>query len=316
MQLFGFQTPKNTRFLFIAYVLFSVLYFLWYGLVVGLNSGNIAFYFLISILLFCTTGSRRFLLTFLPFVIYLLLYESLRILHEYNIFNIHNEALYQFELKWFGFNIGGQLMTLNEFFLTNKHIILDIYSGIFYISWVPFPLLFTTLLFFKGWEKLAFRFWLCFLITNIFGFIIYITLPAAPPWYYLQYGAEINLDMVGQSAGLAAFDNIIGFPLYENMYAQSSNVYGALPSMHAAFPLILSYYSLRYKNWLFTGLFVLSLTGIWFGAVYTTHHYVVDLLAGIFCAILGIIITEKWFNKQSEKGFLHDYQQKLVKSHP
>lgn len=314
MSFLGIQQPSYPKSLLYGYLAFTALYFAWYGFVVGLNSGNLAFYLLISVLLFLSKGTRRFLLSFLPFVIYLLLYESLRILHEYNIFNIHNEALYNVELSLFGFNYGGQLITLNEFFLTNKHVLLDFYSGIFYISWVPFPLFFTILLFFKNWEKLAFRFWLCFLITNLFGFIIYIILPAAPPWYYLQYGAEINLNTVGQSAGLAAFDQIIGFPLYENMYAQSSNVFGALPSMHAAFPLMLTYYSLRYKNWFLTGLFFVSITGIWFGAVYSTHHYVIDILAGILCAILGIIITEMWFKKNETEGFLFEYQKKIIRT--
>ena len=91
------------------------------------------------------------------------------------------------------------------------------------------------------------------------------------------------------------------------MYSQSSNVFGALPSMHAAFPLLLTYYSTRYKNWFLTGLFVLSLSGIWFGAIYTSHHYLIDILAGIFCGFLGIMITERLLNKANRDGFLYKY---------
>ena len=120
-------------------------------------------------------------------------------------------------------------------------------------------------------------------------------MPAAPPWYYLEYGAMIDLTTTGQTAGLGRFDELIGFPLYANMYGQSSNVFGALPSMHAAFPMLLTIYSIRYKNWWLTGLFAISMISIWIGAIYTSHHYIIDILMGIACGIIGYLITEWYF---------------------
>jgi membrane-associated phospholipid phosphatase len=32
------------------------------------------------------------------------------------------------------------------------------------------------------------------------------------------------------------------------------------------------------------------MVGIWFAAVYNSHHYVLDVLAGITCGITGIIL--------------------------
>jgi membrane-associated phospholipid phosphatase len=32
------------------------------------------------------------------------------------------------------------------------------------------------------------------------------------------------------------------------------------------------------------------MVGIWFSAIYTSHHYVLDVLAGITCAIVGIAL--------------------------
>ena len=34
--------------------------------------------------------------------------------------------------------------------------------------------------------------------------------------------------------------------------------------------------------------------GIWFTAVYTGHHYVIDVLLGIAVAIVGIFVLEKF----------------------
>jgi membrane-associated phospholipid phosphatase len=42
--------------------------------------------------------------------------------------------------------------------------------------------------------------------------------------------------------------------------------------------------------------------GIWFSAVYLSHHYVVDVLAGMLCATIGItlfnLLTKAaWFSR-------------------
>jgi len=288
----------------LSYALFTIVYFAWYVFLVGTNAMTFAFFAIVTLLFFVSPKTRKIFYVFLPFFIYLVLYDSLRILHDYNIFTIHNKDLYDLEVAWFGIELNGTKATMNEYFQFHQNKFMDLMSGIFYISWVPFPLAFTIYLIFKKRYYLAFNFWLAFLITNLLGFIIYITLPAAPPWYYLEYGAQINLDTVGQSAGLARFDEMIGFGLYETMYSQSSNVFGALPSMHAAFPLLLTVYSLRYKNYWFTALFALSMLSIWIGAVYTSHHYILDILLGILCGVFGYLITEYWLKNSHSERFL------------
>lgn len=176
---------------------------------------------------------------------------------------------------------------------------------------MPFPLIFASYVFFKGRSRLSFQLWTAFLITNLFGFIIYITLPAAPPWYYLEYGPIVDFTTPGNPAGLLRFDEIINLPIYQNMYSNASNVFGALPSMHAAFPVLLTFYSLRYNNKFLSSLFALSILGIWFGAVYSSHHYIIDLLMGVICAIIGILITEYWFKNHKEDSMLANYLDRL-----
>lgn len=277
-------------------VVFTILYWLWFGLVVGTDAMAIAFYLLVMLLIFINGTTRKLALSFSPFFLYLICYSSLKILHDYNPFPIIIKKLYDLEVAWFGVMVDGTKASLCEYF--NQHInpVFDIISGAFYITWAPFPIIFGLLTFFKGRRKLTFDFWTCFLIANIFGFIIYIVLPAAPPWYFLQYGDNIMVNAPGEPAGLARFDEMIGFPLYHGMYSQGTNTFGALPSMHAAFPLILSFYSLKYGNKILSTLFIISLLAIWFGAVYSNHHYLIDVLMGIGCAIIGILLTEKTVN--------------------
>jgi len=291
----------------IGYLVFSLLYFLWFAGFIGLNTGHVAVYIAITICVFSTAITRNLMVAISPFICYLFGYDSLRVLHEYELFPIINEVLYNMEKNIFGVQMNGSKVTLNEYFLEHQNIFLDLLSGLFYISWVPFPVAFTLYLFFTGRRGFCFRFWTCFLIANLFGFAIYILLPAAPPWYYLEYGAEIMRTAGGQPAGLIKFDELIGIPIYQNMYNAGTNTFGALPSMHAAFPLILTYYSLRVKKTWMILLFGLSMISIWIGAVYTSHHYVIDMVMGIACGVLGLLITEWLFNKNPRYRLLREF---------
>jgi len=291
-----------------AFISYTIIYWLWFGLVVGTDTMAIAFYLLTFMLFFGNQTTRKLGLAFSPFFIYLICYSSLKILHDYNPFPIIIKRLYDLEVKWFGVNLDGVKVSLCEYFNAHLHPVLDVISGSFYITWAPFPILFGLYIFFKKRRKLVFDFWLCFLLANIFGFIIYILLPAAPPWYYLEYGDKLMVNAPGEPGGLARFDEMIGFPLYHGMYSQGTNTFGALPSMHAAFPLILSFYSFKYRSNLLSIIFVISMISIWFGAIYSNHHYIIDVLMGIGCAIIGIFLTEKTVNS----NFAPNWYQKVI----
>ena len=85
------------------------------------------------------------------------------------------------------------------------------------------------------------------------------------------------------------------------MYSKSSNVFAAMPSMHAAFMLIVLYYGIKsgLKGWNF--LFGIVMVGIWFSAVYTSHHYILDIIAGIACAFLAIFLLQR-FVQRTQQG--------------
>jgi membrane-associated phospholipid phosphatase len=50
------------------------------------------------------------------------------------------------------------------------------------------------------------------------------------------------------------------------------------------------YYSIKNRFKWANLFFVVVMLGIWFTAVYASHHYILDVLAGILSAITGIII--------------------------
>jgi membrane-associated phospholipid phosphatase len=172
----------------------------------------------------------------------------------------------------------------------------DVLAGVFYLCWIPLPLIFSGFLFFKDKEAF-FRYTLSFLIVNLIGFVIYYAYPAAPPWYVQQYGFAFNPHTPGNTAGLGRFDSYFHVSVFSSLYAKSSNVFAAMPSLHAAYPLTVLYCGMRYRLGRVNALFALIMVGIWFAAVYSSHHYVLDVLGGIACGLAGIILFDYLYGR-------------------
>ena len=245
------------------------------------------------ILLFClayftSAISRKFILGFSAFIVFWIVFDYMKAFPNYTVSRVHIGDLYQLEKNVFGIKQGNILLTPNEYWRQNQQPFLDALAGFFYLCWVPVPLFFTGYLFFTRREESA-RFSLTFLWVNILGFFIYYIYPAAPPWYVQHFGTVFYANTPGSEAGLQGFDNLFQVKIFQSMYAKSSNVFAAMPSLHAAYPAIVLYYGIRNKLGKVNIAFAIIMAGIWFSAVYTSHHYIMDILAGVACAIIGIV---------------------------
>lgn len=172
------------------------------------------------------------------------------------------------------------------------------WAGIFYLCWVPVPIAFGIYLYLKKERSLYLRFAMVFLFVNLIGFTGYYIHPAAPPWYAINYGMEAILNTPGNVAGLGRFDELTGLSVFQSIYGRNANVFAAVPSLHAAYMVIPLYYAIvRKSSKMLIALFAIILVGIWCTAVYSSHHYIIDVLLGIFCALLGIFVFEKGLMK-------------------
>jgi hypothetical protein len=237
---------------------------------------------------YLSNPTRRFILGFIVFIVFWILFDSMKLFPNYRYSRVHIEGLYQLEKTLFGIrDATGALLTPNEFFNIHRGTLPDILAGFFYLCWIPVPLAFAGYLFYKDKEKF-FQFALSFLIVNLLGFVVYYACPAAPPWYIQYHGFAFNQHTPGNTAGLGRWDDFFHVHVFAGLYAKSSNVFAAMPSLHAAYPLTVLYYGLKFRLRWINLLFLIIMFGIWFAAVYSSHHYVLDVLAGITCGILGI----------------------------
>jgi membrane-associated phospholipid phosphatase len=223
---------------------------------------------------------------------------------------VHITDLYAWEKQWFGFVSDGTLVTPNEYWLKNSRIFLDIMSGLFYLLWVPVPIVFSVFLFLTNRKRQFLYFLLTFLLVNLLGFVGYYLYPAAPPWYLQQYGTEFLENTPSNPAQLIKFDQFFNLPVFQTLYSKGSNVFAAMPSLHSSYPLIVIYYGIKNRLGKINIFFAVVVVGIWFAAVYTSHHYVLDVLAGILTAVLGILL----FNRFKETQIIKTFIERILKA--
>lgn len=285
---------------------FVLVYMGWILGFVGLRTDHWYFIVFLAIAYFATKQSRKVVLSFVFFILFWIIYDAMRVFPNYMVSPIHIAEPYNIEKALFGFQYGGELVTPNEYFKLKEHPILDFVAGMFYLTWVPLPMAYAVYLFFKD-RQMMLRFSACFLFANLLGFVVYYAYPAAPPWYVYYYGFEQNFDIPGSAAQLSRFDDLVGSPIFKNMYNKNANVFAAIPSLHSAYPVVLLYYGLKKRYKIASAIFLLDVLGIWFAAVYSMHHYIIDVILGAFCAIIAIFVFENLLMSTSLKKLLNRY---------
>jgi hypothetical protein len=269
--------------------LLSIAYLAFSTFLIGYKPDELTLVVIFNMLFYASAITRKFILGFTIFIVYWIIFDYMKAFPNYNYNPVHIADLYNTEKHLFGIHFNGKLLTPNEYWLANSNTFIDVVSGLFYLCWIPVPLGFAAYLFFKN-KKQFLNFSLTFVLVNILGFIVYYTYPAAPPWFVQYHGFHFIPLTMGNTAGLARFDAYFHAGVFKNIYTKGSNVFAAMPSLHSSYPVIVLYYGLKNRLGLVNIFFAIVTVGIWFTAVYASHHYVLDVLAGITCAALGITL--------------------------
>jgi hypothetical protein len=156
---------------------------------------------------------------------------------------------------------------------------LEAFAVLMWLSHFTVPVVLGFVLWLKG-RRPAFVVLMCSLLgVLVLGEITFVLAPTAPPWLAAQDGhlPPVHHLLKQSLAGmhLSGIARIDGDPRHYNIVA-------ALPSLHAAFPLLSLLVARRFglPRWLQVAL-ALQIVGVAFAIVYTGEHYVVDVLAGL-----------------------------------
>jgi len=267
----------------------SIAYLLVSWLLVGYKSDQLVLIGIFNVLFYASVTTRKFILGFTIFIVYWIIFDYMKAFPNYNYNDVAIGSLYHAEKHLFGINFNNTILTPNEYLRLKGNAFIDVSAGLFYLCWIPVPLAFAAFLFFRN-KKQFIRFAMTFVLVNLLGFIVYYAYPAAPPWYIQVHGFKFQPLTQGNMAGLARFDQFFNINLFKSIYAKGSNVFAAMPSLHSSYPVIVLYYGVKNRLGIINLFFGIVMLGIWFTAVYASHHYVLDVLAGILTATTGIVL--------------------------
>jgi membrane-associated phospholipid phosphatase len=199
---------------------------------------------------------------------------------------VHTGDMYRLETSIFP---GPHGLAWAEYLNAHPNKILDFFTGASYALFLYEFIGLLLFYFFVQRERFAPLAW-AFFAANTLGAIVYMFCPVAPPWYVIQHGlGPAELHPLSSAAGCARFDALLGIHYFAGFYSRNPNVYGAMPSLHVAYPLLFVIYSWeRGWKWRVPGV-AFNLLVI-FSAVYLAHHYILDVVAGLATAV-----ASAWF---------------------
>lgn len=203
---------------------------------------------------------------------------------------VHVADLYFAERALFGIEQAGKLVTPTEWAAAHLHPVFDALAGFAYLAYLAETFGFAVYLYFKRPERMGLLVW-GFLAVNVAGMITYILYPAAPPWYVDQYGlGPAVMDAAPSAARTARFDELFGVSVFASFYSRNVNVFGAMPSLHCAYPTLVFWVARPMGRGLAVAAGGFAL---WVGlaAVYLNHHYVLDVLAGVAYGCLAYALV-------------------------
>ncbi len=238
------------------------------------------------LLAFAAESTRKLLLGLYPIAVVGLLYDAMRYVQDLGVTpaRLHDCDIRAVESRLFGFGLGGG-RTVHDWLQAHTSPVLDVLCSIPYGTFIFAMLAMAVYLYFADFPALQ-RFGWTFLMMNVAAFVTYHVYPAAPPWYFHAHGCALDLTVhASEGPNLARVDGLLGFPYFHAFYGRSHDVFGAVPSLHVAYPLLILREGWRhFRPWLRVVAGVYAAT-MCFGAVYLDHHWLIDVLLGVLYAI-------------------------------
>ena len=120
----------------------AALFLLLTALCIGLRTEHLFMVGLFLALFFASRTTRQLAVALLPFVLFAISYDWMRVWPNYRVNPIDVQGLYEAEKSLFGVTLGSERLTLCEYFARHHWLLADLLAGFFYLCWVPVPIAF------------------------------------------------------------------------------------------------------------------------------------------------------------------------------
>ncbi|MFZ5896628.1 MAG: phosphatase PAP2 family protein [Myxococcota bacterium] len=249
-----------------------------------------------ALLGFWSARSQRLLREASPALMTALGYDAMRYLTPALV---HSErvaacGLRQAELTFFS---AGPNLTWGEFIANHHTPALDLFFAVPYTVFI-YVAAATAIYWYRRDIAQMRRYVLAFAVANFLAFAFWLAIPAAPPWYVHAHGCAVDLQAHANPAGLARVDTLLGIHYFENFYGRAASVFGAMPSMHCAYPMIgllVAFPTASLRAKLLHGAYTLWM---FVAALYLDHHWVVDALVGYLVAFSAVWLANAYLTRR------------------
>jgi hypothetical protein len=209
---------------------------------------------------------------------------------------VHVCDLRNLEMRLFGTSMNGHPATIHDWFQAHATLRADVFFSVPYATYLEAIVAYTVFAYaVREYDSMR-RFTWCFFLLSVLGFVTYHVYPAAPPWYYHARGCVADLTAhASEGPNLARVDAWSTVHYFHAFYGRSSNVFGAIPSLHVAYPLIIvlegwSTFSRGGRmKWPLRIAALLFWLWMCVAAVYLDHHWVTDLIVGLLYCVTAFL---------------------------
>lgn len=237
-----------------------------------------------------TGRARAFLRDWSAFIIVLLSWQVLQGMSTaFTHFKPHVSEMISFD-RFFFFGHVPTVWLQHHFYHPGHIAWYDVVSSMLYTLHFPFPLIFAFVLWF--WKRPVFvEFMGSFLLLALAGFATFVLFPAAPPWLAADWLHHLPHITKIFDKSIRFFGGRQNYSTFTEFTFKHYDLYGAVPSEHAAFPFLCFLYARQ--AWKRGGWVLLPYcAAVWVAVVYLGEHYVFDVVAGVIYASLAYVAVQ------------------------
>lgn len=268
-------------------------YAAWLALRGAMGPEHVGAIVLVYVLAFAHPRTKTLLYAVYPIALVGLLYDAMRPFQQLGLSpeRVHLCDVRAVESRLFGYEVDGVRRTLHDWFQAHHTPAVDLLCAFPYGTFILVSFAAAAYLGFRDPGAMR-RFTWGFFAMNVAGFVTYHVFPTAPPWYYHAHGCTIDLaTRATEGPVLARVDAMLGISYFHGMYAKASSVFGAIPSLHCAYPCLVMIEGWRTFGPRLRALSVAYWLLMIFASMYLDHHWLIDgLLGSTYAAVTAIAL--------------------------
>jgi hypothetical protein len=251
------------------------------------------------VLAYSTPRTKQFFVDAVPYLLVAFGYDIVRYLRAAVLTpeRVIGCGLRDAELALFSVAPG---VTAQDWFVLHHSPVLDLLLSVPYAIFAYVAIVYAGYLYFVDRERMRHYLW-AFALANFVSFALWLLIPAAPPWYVREHGCSIDLSVQPSPAGLLRVDYLLGIDYFQRFYSRAASVFGAMPSMHCAYPLLGLLTAWRKTTWKTRPLHMGYTLAMFAAAVYFDHHWILDAIAGWLLAIFAVGVTGWLLRRRTER---------------